>query len=254
MKKLLNYLRYWFCINPSWSKCRKASCWFGSNASTRIMNILSPNFSDRQFKDRVKMAADRGVDTFHVFLTNKGDGEGAPYSIYGADFHQARGVDKASAELMDRRIRHLRKQGYGVVLWLMADDSSAWSKTIDLDLYCHDIADLGWFDLASTVVVGLEADEYWNAASVQAAVAAVRKRYKGKVGVHMTSGKTSFASLVDVFFYQTSPGKTASQIASETKKALKCGKPVNFFELSRGPDRALAQAALDAGAYGVGNW
>ena len=229
---------------PSWRDCTRASCWQGANAGTRHMNILSPKFTDATFQSRVKWAKARGCNTLHLFLVNKGDGEGSGYSA----------LDPATAKIMDSRLRWARKQGMAVVLWCMADDSAAWAKNFDMEGLMLVCKKKGWLDLASTIVVGLEVDEYWSAAQVAAHIATIRRHYKGKVGVHMTSGKTSYAPMADLMFYQTNPGKSASQIASETKRALGCGKPVNFFELSRHEDRALSQAALDAGAFGVGNW
>lgn len=112
----------------------------------------------------------------------------------------------------------------------------------------------GWLKLASTIVVGLEVDEYWSSSQVAAHIATIRRHYKGKVGVHHTSGKAAYAPHADILFYQVSPGKSASQIAAETRKALASGRPVNFFELDRHENRPLSEAALAAGAYGVGNW
>lgn len=233
------------CLSPpGWRECSKASCWQGSSAQTRHMNILSPAFDEATFKARVKWARDRGCNTLHLFLVNKGDGEGAGYTA----------LDPATAKTMDRRIRWARSQDMAVVLWCMADDSAAWAKSLDMEALMQVCEKHGWLDIASTIVVGLEVDEYWSAAQVQKNIATIRKYYSGKVGVHHTSGKTSYAGLADILFYQVDPGKSAAQIASETRKALATGKPVNFFELSRHEDRELAQAALDAGAFGVGNW
>lgn len=229
---------------PSWKDCTKASCWQGANAQTRHMNILSPKFDDGTFKVRVKWAKGRGCNTLHLFLVNQGDGEGAGYTA----------LDPATAKVMDKRIKWARKENMAIVLWCMADDSNAWAKALDMDALMRVCKSHGWLDAASTVVVGLECDEYWSAKQVAAHVATIRRHYKGKVGVHMTGGKTSYAPLADILFYQTSPGKSPAQIAAETKKALAAGKPVNFFELSRHEDRELAKAALDAGAFGVGNW
>ena len=229
---------------PDWKDCSKASCWQGSNAGTRHMNILSPAFSDATFQQRVKWAEGRGCNTLHLFLVNKGDGEGSGYTA----------LDPATAKAMDRRIRWAANRGMGIVLWCMADDSSAWAKSLDMDALMRVCEKHGWLDIASTVVVGLETDEYWSAAQVQAHIATIRKHYRGKVGVHMTSGKTSFAPFADILFYQVNPGKSAAQIAAETKKALATGKPVNFFELDRHENRSLSEAALAAGAFGVGNW
>lgn len=229
---------------PDWKDCSKASCWQGFSAGTRHMNILSPAFTDDTFRDRVKWAKGRGCNALHLFLVNKGDGEGCGYTA----------LDPATAKVMDGRIKWARRKGMGIVLWCMADDSAAWAKTLDMDALMKVCKAHGWLDAASTVVVGLEVDEYWSANQVAAHIATIRRHYKGKVGVHHTSGRTTYAAMADILFYQVDPGKSAQQIAAETKKALATGKPVNFFELSRHEDRALAQAALNAGAYGVGNW
>lgn len=244
MKKLIPLLLYCLGISPGWRECSKASCWQGPNAGTRHMNILSPKFADAVFRDRVKWAEGRGCNCLHLFLVNKGDGEGAGFSA----------LDPADAEVMDRRIKWAAKRGLGIVLWCMADDSAAWARSLDMEALMKVCEKRGWLKIASTIVVGLETDEYWSANQVAAHIAAIRRHYKGKVGVHMTSGKTSYAGLADILFYQVNPGLTAPQIASETRKALATGKPVNFFELSRHEDRALAEAALAAGAFGVGNW
>ena len=255
MQRLAAYIRYLSLVAlaaiaagcasvPAWQDCSRASCWQGSNASTRHMNILSPHFADAVFQDRVKWAKARGCNTVHLFLVNQHDGEGSGYSA----------LDPATAKVMDKRIKWVRSQGMAVVLWCMADDSSAWAKSLDMEALMKVCESHGWLGLASTIVVGLEVDEYWSSSQVAAHIATIRRHYKGKVGVHMTSGKTSYAGLADILFYQVSPGKSASQIASETKRALACGKPVNFFELDRHENRSLSEAALAAGAFGVGNW
>ena len=246
MKRLIGIITYYLGIRPSWKDCSKASCWQGSNAATRHMNILSPAFSDATFKERVKWAEKRGCNTLHLFLVNKGDGEGSGYTA----------LDPATAKAMDRRIKWARKRGLAIVLWCMADDSNDWARNFDMSALMRVCEEKGWLKIASTIVVGLEVNEYWKSESeVAKHIATIRRFYDGKVGVHATSGKYSFgASIADIVFAQTEPGKSASQIKAEVAKAKATGKPVNFFELSRHEDRELAQAALDAGAFGVGNW
>lgn len=246
MKKLINLIRYWLGIRPGWKDCSKASCWQGANAGTRHMNNLSPKLSFGEFKERTKWAEKRGCNCLHLFLVNKADGEKAGYRV----------TDKATAKEADRRIRWAAKRGLGIVLWCISDDSNDWAKALDMDALMKVCEKRGWLDIASTIVVGLEVNEYWKSeAEVAKRIATIRKYYKGKVGVHATSGKYSFgASAADIVFAQTEPGKSASQIKAEVAKAKATGKPVNFFELSRHEDRELAQAALDAGAFGVGNW
>lgn len=56
MEKLVNLVKYWLGIRPSWKDCSKASCWQGQNVGTRHMNILSPHFDDGTFQARVKWA------------------------------------------------------------------------------------------------------------------------------------------------------------------------------------------------------
>lgn len=244
--KLLPLLRLWLRLPaPSWRKCVHASCWQGSNAQTRHMNILSPKFDDATFRERVKWAEKRGCDTLHLFLVNKGDGEGAGYNA----------LDPDTAAVMDRRLKWAYKRGMRLVLWCMSDDSASWARSLDMGALMRVCKKRGWLRMASTVVVGLEVDEYWSRQQVKAHIETIRRFYKGKVGIHHSSG-WSMIDLADILFYQTSTGKTAPQIASETRHAIAscCGKPVCFFELSRHEDRALAQAALQAGAYAVGNW
>jgi len=241
---------------PAWDACSLASSWGGTNASMRIMNCLSPRMSDQDFAERVSWTKKQGANAIHLFLVNKGDGEKAGYSPWGSGRAPADApCDAATVSLMRSRIDRCRAAGLGVVLWLMADDSSDWAKTFaaNADACLRRIADAGLLAQASTVVLGLEMDEYWGESQAKAVASATRKVWAGKTGTHHTSGKAAFASLGDILFYQVNPGRSAAQIKADTKAALAHGKPVNFFELDRGPNKTLAQAALDAGAFGVGN-
>lgn len=261
MKKLWQWILEMLGIRdkvPSWDKATLSSNWNGSNAQQRMMNILSPLMSDAKFKERVEFMQSRGVNTAHVFVTNKKDGECAGYSPFGQTF-TSYVVQKGFTDVMTKRLKELRKNKWAVVLWMMADDSNDWAKDVGssaykADKYCKAVKDLGWFDMASTVVVGLEMNEYWNVPQVQNMVAAIRKYYKGKIGTHHTSGAYAFSGFGDILFWQCEPGKSVQAIKADTKKALTLGKPVNFFELQRNPNRTLCQAAMEAGAFAVGNW
>lgn len=240
-----------------WDACTRASCWGGSNASVRVMNALSPKMPEAVFRERVAWTKARGANTIHLFLVNKGDGEYAGYSPWGVGKGPSAGATDADVvKRMIERVAYCRAQGLAVVLWLQADDSADWARALasNADRCVARIAEAGLLDAASTVVAGLEMDEYWNATHARAVVAAIRGRYCGKVGTHHTSGKTTFASLGDILFYQVDPGRSAAQIKADTVAATRCGRPVNFFELSRGPARELCEAALSAGAFAVGNW
>lgn len=240
-----------------WDACTRASCWGGSNASVRVMNALSPKMPEAVFRERVAWTKGRGANTIHLFLVNKGDGEYAGYSPWGVGKGPSAGATDADVvKRMLERIAYCRAQGLAVVIWLQADDSADWARALasNADRCVARIAEAGLLDAASTVVAGLEMDEYWNATHARAVVAAIRGRYRGKVGTHHTSGRTMFASLGDILFYQVDPGRSAAQIKADTVAATRCGRPVNFFELSRGPARELCEAALSAGAFAVGNW
>lgn len=240
----------------SWNECTKSSNWTGKNASKRMMNILSPHMPDGVFEERLAFIKGRGCNSVHLILCNKADGEYGGYSIYGNGITWI--VNKSYTDKMTSRIKRLRKEGFGIVLWLMTDDDGGWNKALSANFstYVNDIKKLGWFDCASIVVLGLELDEYWTAEQVAFGMRDLREKYSGKTGVHMTSGKWDWVQVADILFYQTEPGKTAQQIKSETAKIVaNCnGKPVCFFELSRTEDRDLSNAAFAGGAYSVGNW
>lgn len=251
MKRLLALLTYYLCGTPRWSRCTKASCWDGKNAQKRMMNILSPFFPEDEFRARVKWAEARGCDTLHLFLVNKGDGEGAGYRV----------TDPDTAKLMERRIVWARKRGLAVVLWILADDSSAWAKEIFANPSATIDAARNLWPHASTVVLGLEMDEYGAPQDWQRLKDALRRRYSGRIGTHHKSGRYGYAGLGDIVFAQCEPPKPkeppeagAARVKAAVKAALAVGRPVNMFELERHPARELAQAALDAGAFGVGNW
>lgn len=234
---------------PAWDKAVHASCWDGETAKRRMMNILSPGFSDAKFGEYVAWMKSRGCDAAHVFLINQADGEGAGQNCATKPDH---------AKLAKRRIEALRKDGFAVVPWVIADDSDAWIK----DLFAHPeervktLADAGLFADASYVVVGLEMDEASGGSSGWPKVAAaIRKHFKGRLGTHHQSGSSfAYAGLGEIVLGQLDPGCSASDIKKQVAAIRAKGKAAVGFEYARSPDRAKAQAALDAGAVGVGNW
>ena len=238
-----------------WKDCAKASCWSGHNAAQRMMNMLSPHMDKGTFESRVRWMKDRGCDTAHVFLANRRDGEFAGYCIYGPEWTW--NIDKDYCELFAERIRYMRMKRLAVVAWLMADDSSQYASAAagDAPRYVKDLDKQGLLKLVSTVVAGLEMNEYWSGHQAGAMVQAIRSEYGGKIGTHMTSGRFDFAGLADICFYQVNPGQSAGWIQGEAARVkAACGKPLNFFEIERQENRDKAQAALDGGAFGVGNW
>lgn len=244
-------------FQPYWlTGCVRASCWTGPNAAQRMMNILSPHMDERVFKGRVKWMRKRGCDTAHLYLSNQGDGEYAGYCPYGTSWGWE--VDKNFVKLFRRRMKYCRRRGLAVVVWLFADDSGRFNREAAADFarYVRDCRGHGLFDYASAVCAGLELGEYYKGPQVAALVGAIRKHAKGyRVLTHENSYRTDFASLADGVMYQMDPGAPADRVRAETAAVIKrVGKPVWMFELARTENRDLAEAALAAGAKGVGNW
>ena len=249
LEKLIAKIARVFRRIPKPEKCRLASCWEGANASRRMMNILSPHFTDAKFRDYLAWMKARGCDTAHVFLINKGDGEGAGYNC---------ATDSNAARTAKRRIEKIRDEGLAVVPWIIADDSADWARDLfaNADERVEALRKAGLFDEASYIVLGLEMNEYGNAKDWNRVAVALRARWSGKIGVHHTSGNAfPFAGIGDIILGQLEPAKAnAATIADQIRKIRALGKQAVGFEYARSPDRAKAQAALDADAIGCGNW
>lgn len=249
MKKLVNWLKWKFKIVPGWRKCRRASCWDGPNAQRRMMNILSPGMSDGKFKEYVSWMLGQDCDTAHVFLVNQGDGENAGYNC---------ATNPDAAKLAKKRIDHLRKLGFAVVPWILADDSSGYVRDFfqNAEERCKALAKAGLFEQASYVVLGLEMDEYGSRQDWNRVLAALKAVYKGKTGVHHCSGNGfKYRDLGDIVLGQLDPNKATKSAIQEQIRAIKAmGKGAVGFEYARHPDREKANWAFDAGADGVGNY
>jgi len=236
-----------------WDEAVHASCWDGSNASRRLMNLVSPHFSENKFREYLKWTKERGCDAAHVILINQADGEGAGYNCASNADH---------AKLARERIESLRREGFAIVPWLITDDSRDFAE----DLFAHPeerikaLAAARLFDGAAYVVLGLEMDEPNSYPSGKTGwpkvAAALRKHYTGRIGVHHKSGNSfPFAGLGDIILGQLDPGDaTPAAIAKQIKAIQALGKEAVGFEYARGPARDLAKIALDKGAAGVGNW
>lgn len=222
-----------------------ASCWDGNNASRRMMNMLSPKMSASKFEQYVQWMKGRGCDTAHVFVANGGDGECAGYAAW-------RDSDRAA---MMARLKAIKAAGLVAVPWIIADDSAALLRDLfanpeKLVAKCAD-----FLAGAPYVVLGLEMDEGGGAANWAAVRTAVRRVYSGPLAVHHKGGNEfKFASLGDIIMGQLDPNCTEAQIKAQIKAIRAKGKRAVGFEYARGADRKRAQAALDAGAEGVGNW
>ncbi len=232
-----------------WAKCTRASCWDGNNAEKRCMNMLSPKFPDKKFGDYLAWTIGRGCDHLHVFLINEGDGEGSGYDCC---------TDARANALALERIKIIRSKGLGVVLWVIADDSPNYRPRLFANPAKYAKGARNLLPYASAIVVGLEMDEGKPAPSVdqwKSVRSAFRSFADVPFGVHHTSGNEfKYASLGDFICGQLDPSASVSDIKKQIAAIRAKGKEAVGFEYERKPNRAKAQAALDAGAHAVGNW
>lgn len=230
-----------------WRECRLSSNWDGSNAAKRMMNAVSPKFAEAKFREYLDWQVSLGCDHAHLLLVNEADGEGAGYDCLADAGHKAVAL---------KRVREMRARGLGIVAWVVADDSNGYRRKIFADpkKYAKSLAD--FFPYLSYIVLGLEMDEgEGSAAKWKALRDAIRAAgWGGPFATHHTSGKYGHAGLGSVVMDQLDPKCSAAQVNASVAALRKRGYDVCGFEYSRGPDRAKAQAALDAGAFGCGNW
>jgi len=239
---------------PAWDKCIHASCWNGSNAQQRMMNMLSPHMSKEKFESYLEWMSERGCDTVHLILANRRDGENAGYCIYGKEWGW--NINKPYCDTMLARVARLRRAGFAVVMWLFTDDSAPYAKEAKkrFSKYVADLDSLGFFDHASIVCAGLELDEYFRIGEVASLIGEIRKVYDGKIATHQKPGKWDYSAHADICFYQINPGQSIDWIHEKARQMSIGGKPILFHEIERQPARDKCEAALSGGAFGVGNW
>ena len=244
-----------------WYECTKSSNWRGENARDRMMNALSTNFDRSKFEEYISWQKNkRGCDYVNLFVTNEGNGEGAGYSIWGTTPF-SRKVPNDTSKMMIDRMRYCVKQGLGVWVWLMADESDGYNSQIlsRPNDFSRDLAAGGFLDpsLVSGVILGLEMNEYCKSdENVINLRDAVKKNWHGVIGTHHGSGNLDYAKYGDVIFYQTNTGMDPwfiSRLVDTVAKDYK--KPVCAFEIEREPAREKCEIIMEhSEAFSVGNW
>lgn len=230
-----------------WRECKYSSNWDGNNAAKRMMNLVSPKFSDSKVKEYLDWLQSVGCDHCHLLLVNEGDGEGAGYDAL---------ADASTRKTALKRVQQIRARGMGVVAWIVADDSNSYRKKIFTDpaKYAEGLKE--YMPYLSYICLGLEMNEgegssaKWK--SLRDAIKAAG--WEGKFATHHTSGKSTYASLGSIVMDQLDPDCSTSEISHSVTALRAKGYEVCGFEYSRGPDKSKAQAALDAGAFSCGNW
>ncbi len=230
-----------------WRDCRYSSNWSGTEASRRMMNLVSPKFSETKAREYLDWQQSLGCDHVHLLLVNQGDGEGAGYDCLADAGHKAVAL---------ARVRDIRHLGLGVVAWVVADDSDAYRRKIFDNPAKYADALKEYFPYLSYIVLGLEMNEGEGSKSKWTALRdAIRKAgWTGPFATHHTSGHGDYASLGQIVMDQLDKGCTEAQVRKSVESFRAKGYDVCGFEYARGPDKARAKAALGAGAFSVGNW
>ena len=230
-----------------WRECKYSSNWSGTEASRRMMNLVSPKFSDAKAKEYIDWQQSLGCDHVHLLLVNQGDGEGAGYDCLADAGHKAVAL---------ARVRDIRARGLGVVAWVVADDSDAYRRKIFDNPAMYADALKEYFPHLSYIVLGLEMNEGEGSKSKWTALRdAIRKAgWTGPFATHHTSGHGDYASLGQIVMDQLDKGCTEAQVRKSVESFRAKGYDVCGFEYARGPDKARTKAALEAGAFSVGNW
>ena len=230
-----------------WRDCRLSSNWNGANAEKRMMNLVSPTFPSAKAKEYLDWQESRGCDHIHVLLVNGANGEGAGYdALCNADHRR----------IALGRVRSARLRGLGVVAWVVSDDSDDYRRAIFADpgKYADALAD--YMPYLSYICLGLEMDEGTGSMADWTRLRdAIRGAgWSGPIATHHRPGRYGYAGLGDIVMDQLDPACTASDVTASVAVLRSRGFEVCGFEYARSPARSLAQAALDAGAFGCGNW
>jgi hypothetical protein len=244
----------------------KASFLF-DNAKYCILDLLSYKIGDSEFVSLATRSAGRGVNTFWFNLASQYDFR--PVSFYQSGLISGP-IDSKRLAMMQKRASMARSAGFRVVFWFFTDDSPAIAKSSLETKKAYITQAVKSFDKNATEwVLMLEANEYSSQSEADALARHVKTLTKKPLGLHMTPGQYGWSrdfearsielsrsiSSVDKHYHQYGwiCGNTA-KISSDTKSIIRSvGKPVVAAEWCKNPDRKCADAAIAAGAVGVGN-
>lgn len=231
------------------------------NGNLRLMNILSPKCDRGTFKSVVARSKANGDNFMYLYVINEHDGGWTPYSIY-MDNKIGGAKDHAVIAEYEWRLKHIREQRMGIVLWLRADDSPNFNKTPEPQQRSYQADVVKHFDdYVSAYVVGLEADEYMTGSAVEMYAVHLRSLTKKHIGVHQRQGRWDYALLphIDGLWYQYGFNKTPDQVRNDTVtvKQRLGGKALYAAEYHLSSDteaaKRLGDAANAGGALGTGN-
>lgn len=226
-----------------------ATTFLRRNATISSHVLLSDKLTDAKRQEIIDYNKAQGYSVLYVYCANEGD-----YDKQGVAY------DHGKQAMWRRWLQAVIDSGARVIMWGCADDSSGLSRrTFDQWRVYWGLVHADCGDLVSEWVTGLECDERWSAGTTQTLTRLLKEITGKPVGVHTTSiGKIGHAAGADAFYIQTGFGRTPAQVAAVVREAkAKFSGRVICAEYSKSGDtdaaKAIGDAAIDAGADGVGN-
>lgn len=224
-----------------------ATTFLRRNASISSHVLMSDKLTDAKRQEIIDYNKAQGYGVLYVYCANEGD-----YDKQGVSY------DRSKRELWRKWLGKVIESGSRVIMWGCADDSNNLAKRTHSEWRAYwgmVHADVG--DLVSEWVTGLECDERWSAGETQALTRLLKEITGKPVGVHTTGlSKIGHAAGADKFYLQDT-SRNAAKVSAAVRSAKKqFGGTVIAAELHLSGDtaeaRALGDAAIDAGADGVG--
>lgn len=211
--------------------------------------LLSEKVPDAERAELIAYNKAQGYGVLYVYAANEGD--------YG---RRSVAYDHSKRDLWRKWLQAIIDSGARVIMWGCADDSNNLSKRTmeEWRAYWGLIhADCG--DLISEWVTGLECDERWSASTTQSLTRLLKDITGKPVGVHTTGlSAVAHAAGADAYYLQAGFGKSPDQVAAlvrEAKARFRGRVICAEYHLHGESDdaKAIGDAAIQAGADGVGN-
>lgn len=211
--------------------------------------LMSKKLTDAERAEIIAFNKASGYNVLYIYLANEGD--------YGGRSVAYTPADKA---FWRKWLQAVRDSGSRPIMWMCADDSPGLARRSPAQweaLVKQFHADCG--DLVSEWVTGLECNERWTPKYTQDLTAMLKRVTGKKVGVHTTGiSAIGYAAGADRYYLQTGFGLSAGQVVSLVKQAKgQFSGEVVLAEYHKSGEteeaKAIGDAGLAAGAYGVGN-
>lgn len=215
---------------------------------------LYPSFDTRTRQQLRQDFQQAGYTHLYLYIMNQNDYGGPPFDFYN------------EPERYKNLLQELHDDNLLPVVWLAPDDAPDLHRQYNIEtLMATWRKVLPIIDpLVSSYVLGLEMDEYWSSAEQALLGSALNELTDKPILVHLRARRWEavMKPWADGIIYQYGFGKSASQIAADTKTMLArlANHPEKVFiagEYShREPAskaRMLGNIAMQAGALGFGN-